>query len=421
MYCQHEIEAAPMIGDRSSGAAAHAFGIRPVMRQFRVMHFIDSGGIYGAEKVVLNLAQQMQRDPEFCPVVGCIVQKAGESVALADKARSLGIESTEVVINNKWFPFHLLAAARSLKRLRIDLIHSHGYKPSVFGYFISKLMGASILATCHLWFAGANPPLKYRVMTRLEVFLYRFFRRIVCVSPRIRELLLGRGIADHQLVVIDNGIEVGDASSRRDDASRIRARQALSLDNEDFVVLNVGRLSEQKGQSKIIELAGLMKARGEPAVFLIAGEGEEREALEVAIAERQLEGVVRLLGFREDISDLLDAADVFFMPSLDEGLPISLLEAMAGRIPVVVTPVGAIPQLVRHEQEGLLVEVNDVEGMYSALSRVRRAPQSMMHLAENALTRVKRHHSSETMYRSYRRIYEELVSTLATRNCVEGQ
>lgn len=409
------------MGKRPNSETARTSRRQHATRQLRVLHFIDSGGIYGAEKVILNLAQEMQKDSMYCPVVGCIVQHTGGRVALADKARSLGIESIEIVINNKRFPLDLLSAARRLKKLGIDLIHSHGYKPSVFGYFISKLMAVPILATCHLWFAGANPPLKYRVMTRLEIFLYRFFRKIVCVSPHIKKILLAKGVCDHQLVVIDNGIEVRDAASRMDGVSRRTARQALSLDDDDFVVLNVGRLSEQKGQRKIIELAELMRARNEPAVFLIAGEGEEREALEKAIADRQLQAFVRLLGFRDDIDDLLKAADVFFMPSLDEGLPISLLEAMANSVPVVVTPVGAIPQLVRHEQEGLLVDIDDIEAMYVALSKIRLEPHAMASLSENALRKIEQNYSSETMYRNYRCVYGELFSSAMTYNCPEGQ
>lgn len=390
---------------RSESASALIASGRP-----RILHFIDSCGIYGAEKVILHLAQEAQKDATFVPVVGCIVQKAGDSVALAEEARRLGIEAVTVVINNTWFPLHLLRVALQLKNSGIDLIQSHGYKPAVFGYFIAKLIGVPVLATCHLWFTGSNPPLRYRVMTWLERKLYRYYPRIVCVSPHIKQILARSGIAPSKVVVIDNGVEVGDVQPRADELVRSRARRALSLRDDVFVALNVGRLSEQKGQRCIIALAELMRARAEPAVFLIAGDGEERAALEDTIAERSLGDCVRLLGFRDDIGDLLIAADAFFMPSLDEGMPVSLLEAMAAGLPVVATPVGAIPKVVANGEYGLLVETGDIEGMHQALMTVWREPAATARLAEKALDKVRRDYSSAAMYRNYRAIYNSLLT-----------
>lgn len=373
----------------------------------KVLHFIDSGGFYGAEKVIVCLAQETLKDGSYNPIIGCIVQNIDESVALANMARSLGIEAVAIVINNKRLPIDIIRAAKSIQRLRIDLIHSHGYKPSVFGYLISKLIRVPILATCHLWFSGSRPPLKYRVMTWLEVFLYRYFRRVVCVSPQIKNLLRGRGIKEHQLEVIDNGIDV-DTYTKSVEGAATRVRQTLSLSSEEFVVLNVGRLTEQKGQKKIIALAEAMREKGIEVVFLIAGEGEQRGLLESLITERKLENRVKLLGFREDIGSLLCAADVFFLPSLDEGLPMSLLEAMASGVPVVATPVGAIPQLVENGISGLLVNPGDLNGMYAALIDIRQNRHEAHRLATNALRTVRRTYSSESMYQNYKRIYEEL-------------
>lgn len=380
------------------------------MQRTRILHFIDSGGLYGAENVILTIARETLKNNKYEPVVGCIVQHKDEQILLADKARKLGIEAERFVINNKRFPLHILEVARLIKRMHIGLIHSHGYKPSVVGFFISKYIQVPMLATCHLWFAGKNPPWKYRLMTKLEVFLYRYFPKIVCVSKPIKTILTEKGVRDEQVIIIDNGISINDYRAKRDEQSMGVAREKLSILNKSFVILNVGRLSEQKAQRNIIFIAEKLKEKGiEDVIFLIAGEGEKRNYLEKLIKERNLDNEIKLLGFRDDIRDILEATDMFFLPSMDEGLPMSLLEAMASKIPVVVTPVGAIPNLIKHGIDGLITKVDEIDDMCSAILRIKNNRDQAIEFSKNAYEKLRLYYSSENMYRQYENIYDKIL------------
>ncbi len=386
------------------------------MQRTRVLHFIDTGGLYGAENVILTIARETLKNNKYEPVVGCIAQHKDVQILLADTARKFGIEAEVLVINNKRFPLHIVKVARLIKRMRIGLIHSHGYKPSVVGFFISKYIQVPLLATCHLWFSGKNPSLKYSLMTKLEAFLYRYFPKIVCVSKPIKTILTESGVRDEQVIIIDNGISINDYRAKRDEQSMSIAKEKLSIPNNNFVILNVGRLSEQKAQQNIIFIAEKLKINGiDDLVFLIAGEGEKRNYLEKLIKQRKLDNEVRVLGFRDDIRDILEATDIFFLPSLDEGLPMSLLEAIASKVPVVVTPVGAIPNLINHGIDGLIAKINDIDSMCSAILRIKNNRDQAIEFSKNAYEKLRLYYSSEIMYRQYEKIYDKILLDVNTQ------
>lgn len=139
-----------------------------------ILHFIESGGLYGAESVILNLSREMQSEGGYVPVVGCIVSSLEEQSDLYDKAIEYGLAAEKVVIRNSYLPVDIPRAAKQFKRNGFALIHSHGYKPSVFGFLIRLLTGIPVMATCHLWFLHGNAPLKMRVMVKAELFFLQF-------------------------------------------------------------------------------------------------------------------------------------------------------------------------------------------------------------------------------------------------------
>lgn len=373
----------------------------------KVLHFIESCEVYGAENVILSISKEMLKNKNYEPVVGCIVQHENEQVLLVDKARKLGIKAEKIIINNWRVPLDIFKASRKINKMGIGIIHSHGYKPAAFGFFISKCICIPIIATCHLWFFK-NPPFKYIVMTKLEMFVYRFFPKIVCVSDAIKKVLIERGINDKNLAVIENGIAI-DSEPSKDEKFIRSLKEKISIPDNIFIVINVGRLCEQKAQVNIINTAERFKRMKIKILFLIVGNGELESQLKELIGMKKLENEVRLLGFRENVCDIMKIANLFFLPSLDEGLPISLLEAMASKLPVVVTGVGAIPNVVRHEQEGLIVKINDIDDMCSAILRIKENEDVAEKFSKNGYERVRLFYSSESMFKKYEKIYAKLL------------
>jgi len=376
-------------------------------RKKTILHFIDSGGVYGAENVILNLSHEMQAAGVYEPIVGCIVPDSSQRNDLFEAAQTRGLRAEKIIIRNGALGWDLPRAARKLSELGVDLIHSHGYKPSVFGHLMKAVSGIPVMATCHLWFKGENRPAKMRFMIWLELLFYRRFSAVVGVSEAIGQVLLQAGVKPEAIRIVQNGVPV--PSGGPDPAIRRRLRQELGLAEDDFVVINTGRLTRQKSQRTLVEAAALMCKEEEGVRFLIVGEGDLHEALKRDIDHRNLADMVSLLGFRSDIPDLLTAADIFALPSLDEGMPMSLIEATAAGLPIVSTAVGDIPKLIVDGKSGRLVPLEDAPALAAAIRDLRHNPDRALALSHSALDIMQREYSAAAMYRQYAEVYAGLI------------
>ncbi len=370
----------------------------------RILHFIESGGLYGAEKVILNLSGEMLRSGRFQPVVGCIVAGSGEPCALYDEAERQGFEAVRIVVRNGRLALDLPRAGRQLRAMGIDLIHSHGYKPSIWGSACRPWSGVPVMATCHLWFKGAGLPTKMKVMLEAEKLVNRSLRDLVAVSQPIRDVLVRAGVPASRIHVIENGVDV-EGRPQLSAAERSGLRDELGLPAGAFVVLNAARLNRQKGQWNLVRAASLLRAEGGDIRILIVGGGPLEGELKALAKAEGVEDRVSLLGFRDDVDSLLQVADAFALPSQDEGMPMSLLEAVARRVPVIATAVGDIPQVIRHRQSGWVIPREDPAALAAAITAILKAPDRGAALAAGAHGVVASRYSRAAMFAGYEKIY----------------
>jgi glycosyltransferase involved in cell wall biosynthesis len=373
----------------------------------RVMHLLESGGLYGAESVVLNLSERMQAAGEFAPVIGCIVQRPNETSALYDEAQRRGLAAEKVVLRNFGLAWDIPLAVRRLRSLGIGIIHSHGYKASVFGSAIHWLAAIPITATCHLWFIGPGSPIRMKFMVAMELRLYRRFRVVVAVSDDIQQILVRAGVSAERVRVIPNGIPL--AATPLDPAARQALRATLGAGDGDFLVMNAGRLVEQKDHATLLRAIGMLGDQPRPTRCVVAGEGELHGRLKALIEDHGWQDRISLLGFRSDVGAILQVADAFALPSLDEGMPMILLETAAAGIPIVATAVGDIPKLIRDGRTGLVVPKSDPAALAAALARLRDDGDLAAGLGAAARDQVFREHSSDTMYTRYAEVYRQHV------------
>src|SRR6185295_540247 len=165
-------------------------------------------------------------------------------------------------------------------------------------------------------------------------------------------------VPETRLSEIGNGIVIDDAERPAGQAAALRRELGIAADA--FVVMNVGRLAEQKAQTDLIAAVAQVRAAHPNIQLLILGEGHLRAAIDEQIAAAGLRDSVRILGFKQNVGDYLAIADAFALPSVDEGLPIALLEALAARVPAVCTPVGATPGFLVHDVSVLFVPVHAI-------------------------------------------------------------
>jgi len=381
--------------------------IDPASNPTRVLHLIESDGVYGAEQVVLGLVHCAGRDPRFPATIGCLVKDVGRPNALHERAGALGLAAVKLPLGTATSPIDVMRLPFTLTRLGIGLIHAHGYKAAIAGYAAHAASRIPIVASCHLWFEESEAKWTYRWLTRLERRLYPRFAHVAGVSAPIAEKLRRWHVPEARLSEIGNGIVIDDAERPAGQAAALRRELGIAADA--FVVMNVGRLAEQKAQADLIAAVAQVRAAHPNIQLLILGEGHLRAALDEQIAAAGLRDSVRILGFKQNVGDYLAIADAFALPSVDEGLPIALLEALAARVPAVCTPVGATPGFLVHDVSVLFVPVHAIDALAAALQRLIEEPDLRRALAARGREAVQRAHSAETMYSRYREIYTRVV------------
>jgi glycosyltransferase involved in cell wall biosynthesis len=197
--------------------------------------------------------------------------------------------------------------------------------------------------------------------------------------------------------------EAGEAAAARE------LRQQLGARTNRPLWLCVGRLEEQKGQTYFLQALAQLRARGLNFMAVLAGEGGDRAALEAQVADLELHHQVRFLGQVDAIGPVLAAADVVVLPSLWEGLPLTLLEALVRGRPVVATAVGGIPEVVDHGHNGVLVPPRDPAALADALAEFHARPLAALEMGARAAAQVREHHTWDRVAQRFESVYDELL------------
>jgi glycosyltransferase involved in cell wall biosynthesis len=224
--------------------------------------------------------------------------------------------------------------------------------------------------------------------------------KIIVKSKRIQQLFIDRQIAEkNDYELIYHGI----------DLERFKNKAPASLPESDgeLKLLYAGRLQDGKGLFDLIE--AFSKLEGQNIDLLIAGDGPIKAELDKEIAERGLEQSIHLLGYREDVPELLAASDVLVLPSYREGTPRAISEALASKTPVVSTQIAGIPEQVPHGECGLLIDPGDVDALVSALNRLLESEELRQKMSQACQSQVERF-SIEREQREIAQLYERLLS-----------
>jgi glycosyltransferase involved in cell wall biosynthesis len=269
---------------------------------------------------------------------------------------------------------------------------------AVCGTSVAKLMRKPHVITMH-----GNQFMTRRLRRRMALrWAFRNSRAAVAVSEATRrDLASTLGLAPARIHLVRNGVAV-----RKGDPGPVREEFELSPPGT-LLLLGVGNLVERKGYHVLLEALGLLRAGGchVPWRLVIAGEGSERVRLEEMARRIGIHDRVFLPGRRDDIADLQAAADVFVMPSLWEGLPLAVLEAMFGGSAVVATRTHGIPEAIDNEETGLIVPPGDAAALAEALRRVLTDPSLRHALAGAARERALREFTITHMVDAYEALY----------------
>jgi glycosyltransferase involved in cell wall biosynthesis len=367
-------------------------------KRLRVLQLISSGGYYGAENMLLNLIGNDESTGSQ-NLLAVIYNHHHPNTELYDRAIERGIKAQLVRyqgrIDRQGF--------REIRRLvrEHDIIHTHGYKADLYGYGAARLEGKPIVATCHNWLAGGAMLAAYNFLDRIAL---KRFDAVSAVSQTIAERLVSLGVSRERLTVISNGIDV-----RAFEAASSASQPEAQARNEQVIGI-VARLDLQKGFECLLNALAMLRDSFPEVRLVIAGEGPDRAKIEQMVSRRKLGGVVTIAGQQTDMPAVYAAIDIFVLPSLNEGLPMTLLEAMAASKPIVATRVGAVPSVITDGETGLLVEPADEPGLTKALAQLLANPELRRRLAEKARAHVEQHYTAAAMSRKYLAMYREVLA-----------
>jgi glycosyltransferase involved in cell wall biosynthesis len=365
-----------------------------------VLQLISSGGMYGAEAVILNLSHVLERGGDR----SVIASFANASQQMHERAQAEGLTSVLVPCAGQVSPETVRGIRALVEEHSIDVVHAHGYKSDLYSWAALRGGPVPLVSTCHTWY---DNDVAVRVYGALDRWALRSFSRVVAVSAEVEQRLLGSGVRAERVRRIRNGID-------HEKFTAVAASRGAAS-GEPLRVGLVGRLSREKGVDVFIDAAAEVLRSLPEVEFVVVGEGPDRGQLEEQIRQRGIGAKLRLLGHQEAMLPVYAGLDLMVSASRQEGLPVALLEGMASGLPLVATTAGEVPTLVMPGETGLLVPTGDAHALASAMLRVLRDEGERLAFGRNARARIVQHYSAERMSAEYREVYQEAMSATERR------
>ena len=383
------------------------------MRRIKVLRIIARLNIGGPAIHTILLTAGLNNE-RFEPLLVTGVEGRREGNML-DLAAAKGVEPIVIPeLRRNPSPKDALIALvklyRLIRRQRPQIVHTHTTTAGLLGRLAARLAGVPIvLHTFHGHvLRGYFGPLQSKALVWMERLLARITDRIVTVSEGQRRELAGYGIAPlEKIAVVPLGFELDDLLSCESHRGELRRELGLS-DNAKLVGI-VARLVPIKNHRLFLRAAKLVAEAVPQARFLVVGDGELREGLEAYARDLGLDGRVIFTGWRRDLSRLYADLDVVALTSINEGTPVSLIEAMAARVPVVATAVGGVPDVVADGETGCLVEAGDAEGLAEAITELLRNPERAKAMGRAGREAVYPRFAAQTLFTNIERLYTELL------------
>jgi glycosyltransferase involved in cell wall biosynthesis len=366
----------------------------------RILQIISSGGMYGAEAVILNLSRTLNEGPHRS-ILSVFSNSTNPNLQLYENAAKESIDSYLIQCNGQIDRRVITSIRELVQRTGADVVHAHGYKADIYAYFALRGSGVSLISTCHTWYDNDRKVSLYGSLDRL---ILRGYARVVAVSEDVRQRLLKSGVKANKICMIKNGIDL-----RPFDGASAVVRQELGWDAYQIVGL-VGRLAVEKGVDIFLHAAARALVERPETKFVIAGDGPDRAEMEALIDKLGIRDHVRMLGRWADMPALYASLDIMVSASRREGLPIAILEGMASRLPLVATAVGAVPTVIQDGRTGVLVPAENPEPLAAAIVDLLRDPGSRQQLGSAARQLVEDEFSAGRMTADYLRVYADAIA-----------
>ncbi|HEV7389415.1 MAG TPA: glycosyltransferase [Gemmatimonadaceae bacterium] len=370
-----------------------------------ILQIVAPGEVGGLESVVLALSAGQTRRGHSV-IVAVVSEPSNGQHPFVTALQKAGVRTEEFRLPSRAYLKERALIKQLCERISPDVVHTHGYRPDILHAATRMARNFATVTTLH---GSSRIGGSSTLHEMIQLVLLRRFDAVIAVSRLLADELRGAWVRPERLHVVPNGL-----SDEKPISSREEARRELGLPMTGAVIGWVGRLIPIKGADVFLRAVRRLSAL--PITVSVVGDGPERANLETIVRAQGLSDRVRFHGVVPDAGRLLTAFDVFVLSSRSEGTPITLLEAIAARVPVVVTSVGGVPDVVG-PGEGMIVAPDDPERLAAAIDLVIRDPEAAALRATAASRHLVANFGMDRWMDAHERVYDLAISnrTSATR------
>lgn len=371
------------------------------LKKLKVLQFGSSNALLGAERWILALVRYCDAS-QVENLVITIKDSPNARIDLIDKANEMGFKTDLITAYGPFDPRTIYQTVKLIKKHKVDILHTHGYKSDIIGFLAAKLTGIPIVSTPHGFELPINP--KSNMYHKLGTLFLRWLDWVVPVSEGLKDQCMEKGIHAKKIKVIKNGVDILEVQEVMPHAELL----TMKREKEVKLIGYVGQLIERKGLPNLIIAMKTVTCKTK-AKLLIIGDGKIKNKLQEMAGHNGLSECIDFLGFRTDRLEIVKCLDAFVLPSYLEGLPRAIMEAMAAKVPVIASDIPGIREIVHHNKTGILVPVDSPDQLADNILELINNSQKADELRQNAFNHVKLHHSAERMAKEYCRLYESII------------
>lgn len=371
------------------------------MGKINILHIYQNSKIGGVQRQMLSLVREYNRKL-FNPIVCCF----GPRQELGKELEKLNLDFIALNVNryHRFSPTIIIKLYQLMRKRNIHIVRTHKYRASLYGRIAASIACIPVVITSVHGNYRKDLRLERKIANRV---LARITDRIVAVSESIKQdILKYDNVEPSRVLVIQNGVDI----SKFDPEGKFHdIRREFAISENDIIIGFIGRLVPAKGLEYLIDAFLILEKEQKNIKLFITGEGSLLDCLKERLRKHSINERVIFTGKRLDIPDILSAIDIFVIPSLAEGLPNSLLEAMSMGKPIIATSIGGIPEVIKNEINGLLVPPRNIESLVEAIKKLIADKHLASEIGKNARNYVIENLSIQATTRKWESLYISLL------------
>lgn len=359
----------------------------------KVLHVETGRHLYGGARQVMYIMDGLQRF-------------GVENILLCQQSSSIAREARQIaevipVSLNGDLDFRLFFHLRKLiRRMRPDIVHCHSRRGAdIWGGLAAKSLGVPAVLSRRV----DNPESAWWVKRK-----YQMYGKVICISEGIRQVLIKEGLPPGKVTTVRSAIDV---NAWEEDCNREAFEQQFEINTNTTVLGMVAQLIPRKGHKLVLQAMHRLHQEYPGLRLICFGQGPLRESLEQEVIRYGLQGKVTFAGFRQDLNKWLGCIDVLVHPAYMEGLGISLIQAAACKVPIIASRAGGMPEIVHHEENGLLIEPGNLEQLMGALTKMLHEPETRQKYGAAGRLLVEKGFSIDHMVEGNLAVYRELLGS----------